>query len=354
MSGQERQVPAKRGKVSGRVCRKGARARREETGGGTCEDARPAGREVFVGVDVSKQRLDVHTLGEDLSESFENSPEGAGEPAGELLGMPVRLVVIEATGGLERLPARRLQEAGLPVAVANPRRVRQFAGAAGILAKTDALDARVLALFAREIRPRVRPLCPRERETIRALSTRREQLVRLRTAEVNRRDRQESAAVRESIDAVLRVLDEQIAAVEEKLDEAVEESPSAREADRLLRSVPGVSKTTSRALLAALPEIGSLSGKEAASLAGLAPYARDSGTLRGRRMISGGRSAVRRALYMPTLVARNHNPDIKNFYDRLEDAGKPGKVAITACMRKLLVTLNAVVKRGTEWTPDYA
>jgi len=311
-------------------------------------------KKVFVGIDVSKGSLDVHVCPGGTSCAFENSAEGVKALAGELAGCEVVQVVVEATGGLERRVAAYLCDAGLAVVVVNPCQVRRYAQAVGILAKTDRVDARVLAHFGRDIRPEPRPLRTDDEEAIRTLVARREQLMKMRVAEINRLDRADNRKVVSSITAVLKVLDGQIAAVESDIDDTIKGSPIWRVADDLMRSVPGVGEKTSRAMLASMPEIGSLTNKEAGSLAGLAPFAKDSGKMRGRRMIQGGRPGVRRALYMATLVAIQYNPDIRRFYERLRAAGKPGKVAVTACMRKLLITLNAVVARGTKWTPKNA
>ena len=310
--------------------------------------------EIFVGIDVSKETLDVHLLGGDLSLSLENTRDGLKELARVLSPRKAARVIMEATGGLERRAAAYLVDAGLDVVVVNPRQVRQYAQAKGILAKTDKVDARVLALFGRDIKPEARALRSAQEEAIRALVARRNQLMGMRVAETNRLGRADNRKVASSIKAVLKTFERQISAVDAEIDDAIKGSPVWRVADDLLRSVPGVGEKTSRMLIAALPEIGRLSGKEAASLAGLAPFAHDSGKMKGRRMIRGGRSSVRRALYMSALVASRHNEDIRVFYQRLRDNGKSGKVALTACMRKLLITLNAVVARGTKWVPKNA
>ena len=310
--------------------------------------------EIFVGIDVSKETLDVRLLGGDLSLSLENTRDGLKELARVLSPRKAARVIMEATGGLERRAAAYLVDAGLDVVVVNPRQVRQYAQAKGILAKTDKVDARVLALFGRDIKPEARALRSAQEEAIRALVARRNQLMGMRVAETNRLGRADNRKVASSIKAVLKTFERQISAVDAEIDDAIKGSPVWRVADDLLRSVPGVGEKTSRMLIAALPEIGRLSAKEAASLAGLAPFARDSGKMKGRRMIRGGRSSVRRALYMSALVASRHNEDIRVFYQRLRDNGKSGKVALTACMRKLLITLNAVVARGTKWVPKNA
>lgn len=310
--------------------------------------------EVFVGIDVSKERLDVCVLPDSEKAAFENNDEGAEALAGKLAGRGVTLVVLEATGGLERLVVAHLVSKGLAVAVANPRRVRQYAQAAGILAKTDTLDAHVLARFAADIRPERRPGRSPQEELMKELLARRGQLMRMRVAEMNRMTRMTDKGIIAGIKSAVKFLDRQIAQVDERIDDEVNRNPTWKQTDDLLQSVCGVGKKTSRMVMAAMPEVGTLSEKEAASLAGLAPFANDSGKMRGKRMIRGGRASVRRALYMATLVAIVHNEDIRTFYHRLRGAGKSGKVAVTACMRKLLITLNAVVARGSKWEPRRA
>jgi len=311
-------------------------------------------REVFVGIDVSGKRLDVCVLPDGVELSFDNNDEGVGSLGREIAKRKATLVVLEATGGLERLVFAHLVAEGIPVVVANPRRVRQYAQAAGVMAKTDSVDARVLARFARDIRPERRPGRSPQEEVLRELMARRGQLMRMRVAEINRLKRAADTGVVEDIESSLESLDRRITALDKRIDDEIGKDPMWKDTDDLLRSVPGVGEKTSRMLIAALPEIGRLSGKEAASLAGLAPFAHDSGKMKGRRMIRGGRSSVRRALYMSALVASRHNEDIRVFYQRLRDNGKSGKVALTACMRKLLITLNAVVARGTKWVPKNA
>jgi len=310
--------------------------------------------EIFVGIDVSMDRLDVCILPGADKAAFENNDRGAKALVDTLADKAVKLVVLEATGGLEKRVVAHLVAGGIAVAVANPRRVRQYAQATGMLAKTDTLDAQVLARFAQDIRPEQRPGRSPQEELIRELVARRSQLMGMRVAEMNRMPRMTDKGVVASIKSAVKFLDRQIAAVDERIDDLITNDPTWKQTDDLLKSVPGVGKKTSRMVMAALPEIGTLSEKEAASLAGLAPFANDSGKMRGKRMIRGGRAGVRKALYMATLVAIVHNEDIRTFYHRLRDAGKSGKLAVTACMRKLLITLNAVVARGSKWEPKRA
>jgi transposase len=258
------------------------------------------------------------------------------------------LVVLEATGGYEVAVTAALGTAGVPVAVVNPRQVREFARGIGQLAKTDALDAAVLARFAEVVHPTPRPLPEAQAQELSALLTRRRQLLAMLIAE---RQRLATAllAVRPHISRHIRFLEAELADLDRQLRDAVQASPLWREQEDLLRSTPGIGPTTALALLAEVPELGQLTRKKIAALVGVAPFPCDSGKLRGRRIIWGGRARVRTALYMATLVATRHNPLIRAFYQRLCAAGKPKKVALVACMRKLLTILNAMVRHHTPW-----
>jgi transposase len=257
--------------------------------------------------------------------------------------------VLEATGGLEVRLAAALAAAGVPVAVVNPRQVRAFARATGRLAKTDRLDAAMIARFAEAVRPPVRPLPDEATRHLGALVARRRQLLEMLVAERNRRHAADPA-LREGIDAHLRWLEEALAGIERDLDGAVRESAAWRAKEELLRSVPGVGPVSARTLLAELPELGSLTRRQAAALVGVAPFSRDSGKMRGKRTVGGGRATLRACLYMAAVAAaRGANPPIAAFYGRLRRAGKPAKLALTACMRKLVVTLNAMLRTGTAW-----
>ena len=262
-----------------------------------------------------------------------------GQPAG---------LVLEATGGLEVPLASALAVAGIPVAVVNPRQVRDFAKATGRLAKTDAIDAQTLARFAEAVRPAPRPLPDEAAQAFSALLTRRRQLIEMLVAEQNRMQRA-PRPIQPQIQAHVTWLKQQLAALDEDLTHRIQSTPIWREQEDLLRSVPGIGPVVSRTLLAELPELGTLTHKQIAALVGVAPLNRDSGTLRGRRTTWGGRAVVRAALYMSTLVATKHNPVIKVFYQRLRAAGKAPKVALVACMRKLVTILNAIVKHRTPW-----
>jgi len=306
----------------------------------------------YAGIDISKDKLDVYVTGQKEVRTYRMTPQGLDGLAEYLSGHGVCLAALEATGALERPVVRHLMESGIPTSVVNPRRIRHHALGAGIIAKTDALDAKVIEDYARHRNPRVRPLLSSQQEHLKDMASRRRQLMKMRTAELSRRSRSTDEVVRESIAVMVKALDEQIARLEEKADEIIAASRECREKDRLLRSVPSVGQKTARVLLAEMPELGRIGNRQAASLVGLAPYNHQSGNHDGRGRPQGGRGMVRSALYMAALSATRFNPDIKAFYTRLRQAGKPAMVAITACMRKLLVILNAVLARGTAWTPQ--
>ena len=302
----------------------------------------------YVGIDVAKEMLDVALRPTGERWRVEHDAAGLEQLLARLQAQAPALIVLEATGGLELELVAALAAAALPVVVVNPRQTRDFARATGRLAKTDALDAAVLAHFAEAVRPPQRPLSDAQTQTLRQLLTRRRQLVGMRVAEGQRLTRA-GAAVRPGIEAHLAWLEQQLSALEDELRQALQQSPVWRERDALLRSVPGVGEQLSLTLLAELPELGRLDRRQAAALVGVAPFNRDSGRMRGRRTIWGGRARVRAMLYMGALSASRHNPLIRAFYQRLLAAGKPKKVALTACMRKLLVILNAMLKHHTPW-----
>ena len=302
----------------------------------------------YVGIDVAKEMLDVALRPTGERWRVEHDAAGLEQLLARLQAPAPALIVLEATGGLELELVAALAAAALPVVVVNPRQTRDFARATGTLAKTDALDAAVLAHFAEAVRPPQRPLSDAQTQTLRQLLTRRRQLVVMRVAEGQRLTRA-GAAVRPGIEAHIAWLEQQLSALEAELRQALQQSPVWRERDALLRSVPGVGEQLSLTLLAELPELGRLDRRQAAALVGVAPFNRDSGRLRGRRTIWGGRARVRAVLYMGALSASRHNPLIRAFYQRLLAAGKPKKVALTACMRKLLVILNAMLKHHTPW-----
>jgi transposase len=306
-------------------------------------------QQIFVGIDVSKARLDVATRPEATAFSQPHNAEGIAAVVTRLKALNPALIVLEATGGLEVAIAVAVASAGLSVAVVNPRQVRDFAKATGRLAKTDRIDALVLAHFAEAIRPAVRPLPDEDARRLDALVTRRRQLIEMRTAEQNRLGSTTAAVVRRDLEAHIAYLTRQVEGLDKELEQAIEASPCWKAKDDLLRGVPGIGKVVSRTILATLPELGTLSNKRISALVGLAPVARDSGTLKGRRCIAGGRGVVRSLLYMAALTAKRHNPVLRIFYERLIAAGKATKVALTAVMRKLLTILNAMIRHSQPW-----
>jgi transposase len=310
----------------------------------------------YVGVDVSKARLEVAVVPTGESFVVSNDEEGFEELVGRLREeeAPVALVVLEASGGFERPVTAALAAAKLAVCIVNPRQSRDFARATGKLAKTDRLDAHVLARFAQAVQPLPRALPDEQAQEFQAILARRAQIISMMTAEKNRLGATASKAVAGRIQAHLRWLEKELSRTDRDLDEAIENNPTFKENEALLRSVPGVGPVLCRTLLAELPELGSLTRRELSALVGVAPLNRDSGTFRGRRAIWGGRGRVREALYMAALVDSRHNPPIKRFYERLVEAGKPKKVALVACMRKLLVILNAVLRDRTPWRYSHA
>lgn len=306
---------------------------------------------MYVGIDVAKGMLDVAVAPTGEGWRTANTPEAIGELVVQLTARHPTLIVLEATGGFEAPLAAQLAAAALPVAIVNPRHVRAFAKSLGRLAKTDRLDAQVLARFAEAVRPQPRALPDEAAQRLRALCARRCQVVEMLTAEQNRLLRAD-AAVRPSLEAHIHWLRQQLSDLDRDLRSAVRESPLWRQKDALLQSAGGVGRVLSATLLAALPELGMLNRKQIAALVGVAPLNRDSGTFRGKRSTWGGRAQVRRPLYMAALVATRCNPTLRTFYARLLAAGKPKKVALTACMRKLLVILNAMVRDQRPWSSD--
>ncbi len=313
------------------------------------EQPTPSATPTFVGIDAASERLDVHLRpsGEVLTTARDEA--GLDALTARLLAAAPALIVLEATGGLETVVAAALAAAGLPVAVVNPRQIRDFARATGRLAKTDRLDAAVIALFAERVRPQARPLPAAATQRLAELVTRRRQLVEMITAEDNRRRRTRDPGLKRQIERHLAWLRQALAESDAELGEVVRASPAWRVKEELLTSVPGIGSTTARTLLALLPEPGTLGRRQVAALAGLAPFAHDSGTRRGRRAIAGGRGPLRAALYMAALVASRRNLVIAAAYQRWRAAGKPPKLALTAAMRKLLVMLNAMLRDGQPW-----
>lgn len=305
----------------------------------------------LVGIDVAKHSLDVYVAGEGRCFTVKNSTAGFQELLDALPAAGSCLVVIEATGGYQSRVVGALVAVGHPVAVVNPRQVRDFARSLGVLAKTDRLDARMIARFGETVGPRTIEVGSEKQAELRELVTRRRQLVELRTAEQNRLETTLTKVVRKNVRHLIEQLDKQIRQLEEAIGQLVESEPELASKAALLESVPGVGPVTVTSLLVDLPELGRLDRQQVAALVGVAPFNRDSGKFHGRRRISGGRSAVRRVLYMAALTARRSNPLIRAFAQRLEAAGKPIKVVLTACMRKLLVILNSMVKNNLPWNP---
>lgn len=302
----------------------------------------------FIGIDVSKEQLDVAFRPEGRHLQVGNNARGIARLVRILKRAQPQLVVLEASGGYEAALFERLAAKQLPAALLNPRHVRQFARASGRLAKTDAIDAEVLAHFAEVMKPEPRRMADVETRKLRLLVARRSQLIQMMTAELHRQSHS-LASLREGFIATIRCFKKQITRIDKELTMLIQETPALREKAELLRSTPGVGAVASATLLARLPELGSLDRKKIAALVGVAPFNRDSGKLKGKRAIWGGRSDLRGVLYMSTVVAVRRNPPLRDFYQRLRGAGKPSKLALTACMRKLIVTLNAVIRHRTPW-----
>ena len=307
-----------------------------------------AGEARFVGIDVSKAQLDVAVRPTGKRWTLPYDQTGIEGLIPQIVDLEPALVLLEATGGLELPLVAALAAAALPVVVVNPRQVRDFAKATGTLAKTDTLDAGVLAHFADAVRPEVRPLKDAETQVLNSLTARRRQVMTMLVSEKNRLG-SAIGAVSPRIEAHIAWLEQELSDLDKGLRQTLRRSPVWREKDDLLRTVPGVGEQLSLTLLAHLPELGTLNRRQIAALVGVAPYNRDSGTLRGKRAVWGGRSRVRAVLYMGALVASRHNPAIRDFYQRLLAAGKPKKVALVASMRKLLVILNGMLKHGSSW-----
>lgn len=310
--------------------------------------------ERFVGIDVSKQSLDVHSRPDGTSRRFDNTAPGIAALVGFLASVTPTLIVLEATGGYENALIAALSLQGLPVSLVNPKRVRDFAKALGRLAKTDVLDADVLAEFAQRVRPPVRPLPDADARKLQALTARRRQLVEMHSMESNRLAAVTDRAIRRSIEAILRALQKEIERAEGELESAIQSSPVWKAKDELLQSIPGIGPVVSQTLLAQLPELGALTREQAAALAGVAPMNRESGSWNGRRMIAGGRAVVRSMLYLGSQAARQGNAVLAAFADRLAAAGKAPKVIRIALARKLLIIANAVLRDNRPWQPQMA
>jgi transposase len=305
--------------------------------------------EHFVGIDVAKDRLDVHLRPSGEAFAVARDGEGLARLVERLRALAPRLIVMEATGGYETIVASALAAAQLPLAVVNPRRVRDFARATGRLAKTDRLDAAAIAHFAEALQPTAQPIADAQALALGELVARRRQVIEMMVAERNRRRMATQRRVLKAIDRHLALLQAELSELEGDIDGAIRDTPAWQKEADLLDSVPGVGPVTRRTLIAELPELGLLTRRKIAALVGLAPINRDSGTMRGRRAIAAGRAPVRATLFMATLVASRANPVIAAYYAKLRAAGKTGKQALTACMRKLIVILNAIIRDQKPW-----
>lgn len=308
---------------------------------------------VFVGIDVSKDSLDLGTSESTETVQFANSVSGIHALVEYLTARPPCLIIVEATGGYETPMIASLAAAQLPVVVVNPRQVRDFARSCGKLAKTDAIDARILAQFGKVFKPEPRPVPDEKSCEIRALVTRRIQILEMIVTESNRLHTVPSD-VAEDIRLHIAYLKDRLSSIDDEIDRILRESPVWKEKDHIIRSVPGAGPALSSMLIAYLPELGTLNRRQIALLVGVAPINHDSGRYRGSRRIWGGRSRVRHTLYMAALVASRYNPVIRDFYLRLIGAGKAKKVALVACMRRLLTIINSMIKHGSTWNPDHA
>lgn len=303
----------------------------------------------FIGIDVSKEHLDTYCSPSGERRRDANDATGHHHLIRWLRRRSVALVVLEGTGGFEYPAAAAVAEAKFPVAVVNPRQVRDFAKAKGMLEKTDRLDAQVIAEFAHAVHPEPTFLPDDQRRELREVVRRREQLIKIRTAEWNRREHADSPRVHASVDAMVEAVNAQLDHLDAQLEHLITASPIWRVQHDLLATIPGVGQQTARMMIAALPELGHLNRHQIAKLVGLAPLCKDSGRRNGKRAIRGGRSHVRRALYMATVTAIRMNPRFKEYYNTLKNKGKVSKVALVACMRKLLITMNTMVKENTTW-----
>jgi transposase len=317
------------------------------------EDCRLEGPLIFVGIDVCKAHLDVAIRPTGQTLSVTNDKAGIKILVKHLEKLQPTLVVLESTGGVERQVILALIGADISVVMANPRQIRDFAKSTGQLAKTDRIDAAVLAHYAEAIRPKPRPLPDELSLELRALTVRRRQLIGMIVAEKNHLT-MASKAIKKRITAHIAYLEQELDRADQDLDRFIQKNPTWKENQELLCSTPSIGPVSSRTLLAELPELGTLGRKQISALVGVAPFPRDSGTLKGRRTIWGGRASVRGALYMATLVATRSNPVVRDFYERLKAKGKPFKVALIACMHKLLTILNAMIKNKTRWSENFS
>jgi len=309
--------------------------------------------ENYIGIDVAKQNFDLCCLNQKEIRQFENDTKGIRKALGAIKKLRPKLVVMEATGGYEALLAAELHAARLPVAVVNPRRIRDFARANGQLAKTDKLDAMVIALFAARMKPPTQEQIDHNSRRMKALVTRRNQLIRMHTAENNRREHVLDGVIGRSLNRIIRTIEREIGNVEKLIQEQLDSMPELRAKAKILDSAPGIGQTTAAMLVTEVPELGRLNRRQVAMLVGVAPINRDSGTFRGKRMTGAGRRDVRSRLFMPTLVAIRFNPVISRFYKHLLANGKVKMTAIIACMRKLLTILNFMVAKNEAWNSEF-
>lgn len=310
--------------------------------------------ETYVGIDVAKGSFDVNINGQNKVRHFEYTDGKINECIEQLSKEQVELIVMEATGGYELKLAIELQSAGLAISIVNPRRIRDFAKSMGLLAKTDKIDAQVIAQFAATLEPPKFATIDMDTCKLKALVARRDQLIEIRTAENNRKEHILDKAIAKSIDAVIRTLEREIAKVDKQIADHIDNMPELKQKAEILKSVPGIGDVTASMLVTELPELGQCNKRQIASLVGVAPMNRDSGTFRGKRMTGGGRKQVRAGLFMPTLVAIRYNPKLRTFYNRLLEAGKTKMVAIVATMRKLLIIINTMIRKNQLWNENLA
>ena len=305
-----------------------------------------------IGIDVAKQYFDMYVLCSRQHHRLDNTAEGVRQCVQVCKAATPELIVMEATGGYELALACALQAEGLPVAIVNPRRIRDFAKAAGQIAKTDKLDARIIAQFAATLEPMPTEQINENTQKLKALVARRNQLVGLHTAESNRLEHADVRDIRRSIAAVLKVIETQLETIDRQIEEHIQNTPQLQQRSETIDSAPGIGPTTAHMLVTELPELGRLNRRQIAALVGVAPFNRDSGTFRGKRMTGGGRKDIRSRLFMPTLVAVRHNPVLKAYYTRLVGQGKCKMVALAATMRKLICILNTMIKNNQKWNPN--
>ncbi|MEZ4525416.1 MAG: IS110 family transposase [Desulfobacterales bacterium] len=307
-----------------------------------------------IGIDISKKTFDFHRMSDGSDHHIDYTPENIQKAVNMFRAAEPELIVMEATGGYELPLAEELYAAGLPVAVVNPKRIRDFAKAAGQTAKTDRIDARIIARFGAALQPPATCAADEITRKIKSLTARKRQLTNMRTAEKNRTEHCRDEFIEKSIRTVISAIETQIRGVEEQIRILIDSSPELKQKAGIIGSFRGIGENTASSLVTDLPELGKVGGKEIASLTGTAPVNRDSGQFRGKRMTGGGRCEVRKLMYMPTLAAIRHNPVIRSYYQHLVSKGKNKMVAVTACTRKILVILNSMVAKNEAWNPDYA